>query len=106
MSLFNRPRKRNPNLLPDDAYPVDVTAEGRARLDHRMRELMQAGTVPVVPGDYVDGTGDCWTLDETGGWTDHLGERRGPEYSALIALFGPMTPVQPARSSLEGGTTP
>mgnify|MGYP001604924758 FL=1 len=24
----------------------------------------------------------------------------------LIILFGPMTPLQPARTSLEGGTTP
>lgn len=106
MSLFNRPRKRNPNLLPGDAYPVEVTAAGRARLDRRMRELLVAGAVPTVPGEYVDGTGDCWTLDEDGGWTDHLGERRDPEYNALIALFGPMTPVQPARTSFEGVTTP
>lgn len=91
MPLFLPRPKRD--LLPDDAYPRDpvtgatMPARKRASVDRRIRELLRAHPLPTEPGEYRDGTGDLWTLDAEGGWTDHQGVRRDARYAPIIALF-------------------
>lgn len=88
MCLF---RRRSRNLLPDDAYPRQMTAERRARVDREMRELLPL--MPDLPGDYEDATGDRWTLGPDGSWTDHRGETRDRRYTPILTLMGPWTPI-------------
>lgn len=84
-------------LLPDDADSREkVTGEPmpaakRAKADRVMRELLP--TLPTAPGDYIDASGEQWSLDAEGCWTDCRGERRSAQYTPIVALMGPMTPV-------------
>lgn len=111
MRLCPRRAKRAPDLLPEDAYPADpvtgepMPAEQRATVDRRLRELLEERPLPTEPGEYVDGTGDRWSLDAQGGWTDHEGVRRDARYAPIIALFvdrgGPFARVDDADRSQE-----
>ncbi|MFC7849333.1 hypothetical protein ACFUTU_12745 [Arthrobacter sp. NPDC057388] len=103
MPLFLR-RFRRRDLLPGDAYPRNpvtgalMPADKRANIDRRLRLLVKQHLLPTKPGEYLDATGDRWTLDAQGGWTDNHGVHRDARYAPIIALFvhtsGPFTRIR------------
>lgn len=78
-----------PRLMSLDRYPDDLDEAGRDRVDERLRR--QLHMIPTEPGVYYDNQGEPWVLDEDGGWTDHLGERRTSPDTAILSAFGPWT---------------
>lgn len=92
MPLFPR-RFRQQDLLPGDAYPPDRTTGApmpprkHAAIDRKLRRLVKQHPLPTEPGEYLDATGDRWTLDAQGGWTDDDGVHRDARYAPIIALF-------------------
>ncbi|WP_285244021.1 hypothetical protein [Pseudarthrobacter sp. fls2-241-R2A-127] len=103
MPLFPR-RLRQQNMLPGDAYPPERTtgapmpARKRAAIDRKLRRMVKQHRLPAEPGEYLDTTGDRWTLDAQGGWTDAGGVHRDARYAPIIALFvhnsGPFTRIE------------
>lgn len=86
----NTDNKSSTWTLPEDAYPdrpdgTPMPPEKRAVVDQRLRDV--AHLIPVEPGNYVDGDGDYWRLDEDGGWTDHKNEKRDARYTPIIGLM-------------------
>lgn len=87
MPLFRRKPQR---FLPREAY---------SGLDETQRETVDTAIsnslhlIPTEPGAYVDRTGDIWTLDSQGRWTDNRGETRSKKWTPYIALIGPMRPL-------------
>lgn len=75
------------NILPEDAYPEEITPERRKEVDRLMEELLPL--LPTAPGRYHDGDGDLWIKNEDGSWTDKFGETKSVEYSPVLTLFGP-----------------
>lgn len=76
--------------LPDDAYGTDDPGE-RSAIDARIAGNLHL--VPTEPGRYRDAEGDVWTLRADGRWEDRGGESRPPEYTPMLALMAPWTPV-------------
>lgn len=76
-------------FITDD--PLDLIPESR-REHVRLRLEKLAALVPTEPGEYVDETGDRWTLTADGRWYDHEGATRPPAWNALLGGFG----LQPA----------
>lgn len=86
-------RTRTPSrvrVLPLDAYE-GLSEAGRDRVDRKLRKA--ARLLPTEPGEYLDGSGHTWTLDEGGGWTDRKGRRRPGEYAPILSTLGPWTRV-------------
>lgn len=79
------------SLVPESAFPADLTDEQRSRVEEKL--AADQHTIPTAPGKYTDRTGDLWTLNWSGTWTDSKGVTKPSDWSPLIAVFGPMTPV-------------
>lgn len=96
MSRFAQAVRRltkRPRLLPAEAYPAGISEETKDRIDAHLR--WHRFSVPRRVGRWYDRTGDVWTLDADGGWTDHTGVWHGREYAPLMAFTGPFKKAPP-----------
>lgn len=87
-------------LLPEAAYgtangPYDE--DTRRRIDDAIALRMHL--IPTIPGRWYDREGEIWTLGDDHRWTDPKGDTRGPEWTPLLGLFAPWSPVPPQTTS-------
>ncbi|QNE48607.1 hypothetical protein F1C58_16230 (plasmid) [Glaciihabitans sp. INWT7] len=50
------------------------------------RKIMLA-KVPTLPGSYLDGEGQRWSLDASGHWFDHHGHTESRRHNWLLGSF-------------------
>lgn len=80
-----------PRLMPLEAYPEGIDSWKRDELDRWLRPRLHK--IPTVAGEYLDRSGDRWTLHEDGCWTDHTGQWRPASHNPLLSVFAPFEPA-------------